>query len=194
MRLPCLAVIALGGTVVFSATATWAQEHDTEDMVAAVTELFGHHKGYRAVHAKGFCGEGSFQATPAAAAISEASVFGGEQVLSAAEKAAGDDFRQTELAERLVGAAMDYDVYLQFPEEGDPLDDAFIAWPADREKVHVGRLALASVDAVGEAGRPCDQEMFDPTGLPDGIEPSDDPVLLIRAEAYAVSFSRRLSD
>ena len=106
---------------------------------------------------------------------------------------AGGDFLQAELAERLGDAPVAYDLYLQFPEEGDPLNDASVAWPEDREKVNVGRLTLASVDPVGEVG-PCDQEMFDPTALPDGIEPSDDPVLLIRAEAYAVSFSRRLSD
>lgn len=42
-------------------------------------------------------------------------------------------------------------------------------------------------------GGPCDGEMFDPTGVPDGIEPSDDPVLAVRAEACAASFTRRVS-
>jgi catalase len=35
--------------------------------------------------------------------------------------------------------------------------------------------------------------MFDPMVLPEGIEPSDDPVLWVRSPAYAVSFSRRLA-
>lgn len=33
--------------------------------------------------------------------------------------------------------------------------------------------------------------LFNPTLLPSGIEPSADPILNIRAEAYAVSLSRR---
>jgi catalase len=38
----------------------------------------------------------------------------------------------------------------------------------------------------------CEREMFDPLLLPEGIEPSNDPILLVRSEAYAVSLSRRL--
>jgi catalase len=34
--------------------------------------------------------------------------------------------------------------------------------------------------------------MFNPLLLPAGIEPSDDPILLVRAETYAISLSRRL--
>jgi catalase len=56
----------------------------------------------------------------------------------------------------------------------------------------VARLELASVDAPGSKG-PCDEVMFDPTMLVEGIETSDDPVLLIRPAAYAVSFSRRVT-
>ena len=55
----------------------------------------------------------------------------------------------------------------------------------------VSVLELTSVDAPGTKG-PCDQVMFDPTSVPEGIETSDDPVLLIRPAAYAVSFSRRM--
>ena len=56
----------------------------------------------------------------------------------------------------------------------------------------VGRFRVGAVERAESKG-PCDAEMFNPTALPDGIEPSDDPVLAVRAEAYAVSFSRRLS-
>jgi catalase len=57
--------------------------------------------------------------------------------------------------------------------------------------VKVARLELASVDEAGNKG-PCDEVMFDPTSVPEGIETPDDPVLLIRPAAYAVSFSRRM--
>jgi catalase len=35
--------------------------------------------------------------------------------------------------------------------------------------------------------------MFDPMVLPQGIQPSDDPMLRVRSAAYAVSLSRRLA-
>ena len=56
----------------------------------------------------------------------------------------------------------------------------------------MGRFRVGAVEQAGNKG-PCDAEMFNLTSLLDGIEPSNDPVLMIRAEAYAVSFSRRMS-
>jgi catalase len=37
----------------------------------------------------------------------------------------------------------------------------------------------------------CRDVNFDPTVLPDGIAPSDDPLLAARSAAYAVSYQRR---
>ena len=106
-------------------------------------------------------------------------------------KALAPDFLQAELGQRAAGGPVAWDLYLQLPEPGDPLTDASAAWPAERKKVKVARLELTSVDAPGTKG-PCDQVMFEPTSVPEGIETSDDPVLLIRPAAYAVSFSRRM--
>lgn len=50
----------------------------------------------------------------------------------------------------------------------------------------------AAVEPAGRKG-PCDAEQFDPNSLPDGIEPSDDPILKVRTDGYAISYSRRLS-
>jgi catalase len=77
------------------------------------------------------------------------------------------DYLQEELRERAEKGPVAWDVYLQFPEPGDPLVDASVAWPEDRKKVKVGRLELASVDAPGSKG-PCDEVMFDPTMLLEG--------------------------
>lgn len=325
-----LTALVLSGLIA-TGPAFAEEEIDTENIVNAAYELFGEHKGYRAVHAKGFCGEGVFTATPEAAGVSVASVFDGSDVpvmirysltpglpmasdsgevvkslvarlqpedgdtfdlltlsipfvfmnhpndfgdffralvpdpatgapdpkkmqafvaanpevqsffeyiskepvhasyaeapyyaihtfwftnaegvrrparwqvkpvagiremTDDAKAAAGDTYLQDDMGERTAKAPVEYDLYLQFPNDGDPLNDASQYWPDDRETLKMGRLAVTTVDAAGVVGA-CDAEMFDPTGLPDGIEPSDDPVLLIRAEAYAVSFSRRLSE
>lgn len=53
---------------------------DPEDMVNALNGMFGSHKGYRAVHAKGFCGAGTLTATPEAAGYTKASLFDGHAV------------------------------------------------------------------------------------------------------------------
>jgi catalase len=101
-----------------------------------------------------------------------------------------DEFLADELRSRLRRGPAEWDFYLQFPEAGDRLDDATAVWPATRPKVRVGRLAVTEAAAAGERGA-CDAMMFDPLALPEGIEPSDDPVLQVRSPVYAVSLSRR---
>ncbi|WP_345496579.1 catalase family peroxidase [Nocardia callitridis] len=71
----------------------------------------------------------------------------------------------------------------------DRTDDATVAWPDSRRTVTVGTLVLtgiatATADSVRETN-------FDPLVLPDGIAPSDDPLLAARSAAYAESFRRR---
>jgi catalase len=102
-----------------------------------------------------------------------------------------DGFLAEEFRGRLARGPAEWDFHLQFPGEGDPLDDATVSWPADRRKVKVGRLAVTSVAPMGTPGE-CEREMFDPLLLPEGIESSNDPILLVRSEAYAISLSRRL--
>ena len=65
-----------------------------------------------------------------------------------------------------------------------------MSWPANRKVVNLGTLTLKTMNADGvkfEKGT-----MYNPLTLVDGIEPSDDPILLARPAAYAVSFGRRV--
>jgi catalase len=111
--------------------------------------------------------------------------------LTAEERTArGATFLQAELRERTARAPAEWRVLLQLPRDGDALDDAVTAWPADRQTLEVGRLRIASVQEAGQPGA-CDGQLFNPTLLPAGIEASGDPILAIRAEAYAVSLTRR---
>jgi catalase len=64
-------------------------------------------------------------------------------------------------------------------------------WPDSRKTVTVGRLVLDQVEPG--SGGACERVVFDPTVLPRGIAPSDDPVLRARSAAYAVSAGRRLA-
>jgi catalase len=67
------AVVTLPGG---AGPATAQEAADPEDMVSALNGLHGSHKGYRAVHAKGFCGAGSLKA----AEYTRASLFNGHAV------------------------------------------------------------------------------------------------------------------
>jgi catalase len=58
-------------------------------------------------------------------------------------------------------------------------------------KVKVGRLAITSAAPADTPGD-YEREIFDPLLLPKGIELSNDPILLVRSEAYTISLSRRL--
>ncbi len=77
-------------------------------------------------------------------------------------------------------------------QPGDPTNDATIAWPADREEVDVGTLSVNRL--VGEDEGVCRDINFDPLVLPDGIEPSDDPLLSARSAVYSSSFTRRAGE
>jgi catalase len=104
--------------------------------------------------------------------------------------ARGATFLNADLRDRVGRGAAEWRVLLQLPQAGDPLDDAVTAWPMDRETVEVARLRITAVQADGMRGA-CDAQTFIPTLLPQGIDPSADPILNARAEAYAVSLSRR---
>ena len=75
---------------------------------------------------------------------------------------------------------------------GDPLTDPTLPWPDDRRSVEVGTLTLTS--AATEAPGNARDINFDPLVLPDGIEPSDDPLLSARSDVYAASYRQRTGE
>lgn len=77
-------------------------------------------------------------------------------------------------------------------DPGDPLTDATLPWPDDRRTVEVGTLTLTS--AATEAPGNARDINFDPLTLPDGIEPSDDPLLSARSDVYAASYRQRTGE
>jgi catalase len=94
-----------------------------------------------------------------------------------------------ELGPRLAKQPAQFRLSAQLAELGDPTDDATKPWPADRELVDLGTITVTKVAADSEAQ--AKELLFMPTNLTDGIEPSDDPLIDARVQAYAVSFARR---
>jgi catalase len=77
---------------------------------------------------------------------------------------------------------------LQVAAADDPTSDATKVWPDDRPTVELGVIAVtkaADTKAIENT------LLFLPTNVIDGIEPSDDPIINTRTEAYAESFGRR---
>jgi catalase len=78
---------------------------------------------------------------------------------------------------------------VQLANEGDVVDDATILWPEDRELVHLGTATFTEAVAGNDAEQR--QIIFDPIPRIDGIDPSDDPLLELRAAVYLLSGRRR---
>ncbi len=100
-------------------------------------------------------------------------------------KALPEQYLRDELEARLKEGPAAFTLHVQIGTADDPTDDPTAEWPADREDVEIGRLVL------NEVTDDCDEMLFDPTFLVDGIEVSNDEILRARSGAYAVSFKRR---
>ena len=77
-------------------------------------------------------------------------------------------------------------------QPGDVTDDANIPWPDGREEVDVGTLTLDHIES--EETSPARDINFDPLVLPEGMAPSDDPLLSARSAVYSQSFTRRAGE
>ncbi len=114
----------------------------------------------------------------------------GAEHLSAEDAAKqAPDFLIDELGSRLEQAPAAFRLSAQMAEAGDPIDDATKPWPGERKRIDLGTITVTNLAADGEAQ--AKELLFMPTNLTDGIEPSDDPLIDARVEAYAVSFGRR---
>lgn len=99
------------------------------------------------------------------------------------------DYLQSDLARRLERGPAAFTLWAAVAEEGDPVDDPTAAWPDERRRVQLGRLEIVNLAFDRESGG--DVLVFDPTRVTDGIECSNDPILLFRSHAYAESVLRR---
>jgi catalase len=117
----------------------------------------------------------------------------GTKEMTAAEmKAAPHDFLETNLIERTRKGPAVWDMIVYVGEPGDPQDNPTLAWPETRKHFRAGTLTVTQATPQ-QKGTACEPINFDPLIMADGIAPTNDPVLLFRSPAYAVSFAKRLS-
>jgi catalase len=117
----------------------------------------------------------------------------GTKEMTAAEmKAAPHDFLEKNLIERTRKGPVVWDMIVFVGEPGDPQDNPTLAWPETRKHFTAGTLTITQATPQ-EKGMACEPINFDPLIMADGIAPTNDPILLFRSPAYAVSFGKRLS-
>jgi catalase len=101
------------------------------------------------------------------------------------------DFLAHTLRTRLQSGPVSWRLMLTPAAPGDPVDDATRAWPPERDLHRVDAGALVITQAETQIDGACRDINFDPVVLPDGIAPSDDPLLAARSAAYFESYARR---
>jgi catalase len=114
----------------------------------------------------------------------------GEASISDEDAAARPEhYLRDELEQRLASGPAVFHVDLELATDDDPIDDPTAVWPDDREHVRIGDLEITALAFDRE--RDGDVLVFDPSRLTDGIELTDDKILLARSGAYRASVTRR---
>jgi catalase len=94
-----------------------------------------------------------------------------------------------EIAARVAREPVQFQVRVQVAAEGDVVDNATIHWPESRQQVDLGTIELTEV--LPDSFAQQKHIIFDPIPRVDGIEPSADPLLELRAAIYLLSGRRR---
>jgi catalase len=143
------------------------------------TEAYFGVTAFRFINQLGLARYGRYRITPKA---------GVEHLDDATAKSKGESYLFDELARRIVTGPIRFNILVQVADDKDIVDDATIHWPADRPLVHFGTVELTAKAPDDEAHR---RIIFDPIPRVDGIEPSGDPLLELRAAIYLLSGRRR---
>lgn len=116
-------------------------------------------------------------------------VAGEDHLDEAALKGKSDNYLFEEVPEVLKKGPIGLKFLAQVAEPGDVTNDATVHWPESRQIVELGTFHLEGlVDNDAEEQR---KIIFDPIPRVKGVEPSDDPLLNVRAGVYLLSGRER---
>jgi len=116
----------------------------------------------------------------------------GNEHLSPADAATKEkNYLLNEITQRIAKEAVAFRVVVQLAESEDKVDDVTVRWPDGRTLLDLGKLMLTGL--VADNSHAQKGIIFDPIPRVDGIEPSNDPLLDLRANVYLMSGRRRRS-
>ena len=114
---------------------------------------------------------------------------GNDHLTPEAAAAKAPDYLFEEITNRILRSPVKFRIAAQLADEGDVVDDATVHWPEDRRIVDLGDIELSAL--VSENASEQQRIIFDPIPRVEGIEPSADPLLELRAAVYLISGRRR---
>jgi catalase len=114
---------------------------------------------------------------------------GNDHLSDAAAAAKNPNYLFEELMERASKGPIAFLVHLQLAGSDDIVDDATAHWPEDRPVADLGRIVLTA--PVADDDNAQRKIIFDPIPRVEGIDPSEDPLLALRAAVYLISGRRR---
>ncbi|KDR73323.1 hypothetical protein GALMADRAFT_212745 [Galerina marginata CBS 339.88] len=113
----------------------------------------------------------------------------GVETLSSTDLAAkGPDYLSEDIATRL---PFTFRLLAQVAEDGDVTNDATVHWAETRKVVELGVVKVDQVVSPEASAKEQKHIIFDPIPRVKGVEPSDDPLLELRAAVYLISGKER---
>ncbi len=107
-------------------------------------------------------------------------------------KVALTPYLDQDILSKIQAGPVRWDMVLVIGEPADEQNNPTIYWPTSRKEIKAGVLTINS--ASPQRGGACEDINFDPLIMASGIEPTNDPILLFRRPAYAISYGKRLSE
>ena len=102
------------------------------------------------------------------------------------------DFFLENMQANIAHGGVSWDMVVTLANPGDPIADPSQLWTGSHTEITVGRFTATA--AMAEADGQCDGINFDPTVLSDGFSVSEDPMLEVRSQIYALGAGQRLSE
>ncbi|MBX7220037.1 MAG: catalase family peroxidase [Blastocatellia bacterium] len=114
---------------------------------------------------------------------------GNDYLSNAAVFALSANYHFDEIAKRVAQEPIRFRILVQVAGADDQTDDATVHWPEDRAQIELGTLELTELVPDNLAQQK--HIIFDPIPRVEGVAPSADPLLELRAAIYLLSGRRR---